>query len=68
MQFNLSTEQCIQLRELANEYIANNDRDYKEWLKNLFSINKIEFEAKYNWDILIHTEEHILSLQYKKEY
>lgn len=48
--------------------------DYnKEWLKkNLFSINKIkiEFEAKYNWDILIPTYEYeyIFSLKYKKEY
>lgn len=50
-----------------NKYFEDFE-DYKEWLKNLFSINKIEFEAKYNWDILIHTEEHILSLQYKKEY
>ena len=37
-------------------------------MKNLFSINKIEFEAKYNWDILIRTDEDIFLLEYKKEY
>ena len=43
--------------------------DYnKEGLKNLFSSNKIEFEAKYNWDILIHTDEKSFFLKYKKEY
>ena len=45
--------------------------DYnKEMLKNLFSSNKIEFEAKYNWDILIRTDEYELFflLKYKKEY
>jgi len=33
MKFELSVEQCINLRELANEYIANNESDYKKWLK-----------------------------------
>jgi len=43
--------------------------DYnKEWLKNLFSIYKIEFETKYNWDILIRTNDTIFFLEYKKGY
>ena len=69
--FNLNHKSLI--NKIQNGLIHKDFNKYfedynKEWLKNLFSINKIEFEAKYNWDILIHTEEHILSLQYKKEY
>jgi hypothetical protein len=53
-----------------NKYFEEYDGEVGEMcLKNMFSNYKIEFEAKYNWDVFLTIEvRKPFSLKYKKEY